>query len=376
MMQPHITTIPLRQMASGDRLFLQLYQFVGAQPGKKIYLQANLHGAELAGNAVLHQLMEWLMTLDATQLHGEIWLVPVCNPLGVNQRMAHFAIGRYNLDDGKDWNRIFWDYEKEAEDLVEFAESQFDLDPQTIQQNYRQRIQASFRQQLEKLQKPSGAPFYERYRYQLQSLCLDADYVLDLHTASDQGLTYLYYFPGREASAQLFPFPAGILLDEYDGDAFDEAFIKPWLALEACLTSLGRPIQFEVEAFTLELGTGMQINPDAVSQGLNGIKTYLSQKGFLPTLAAAIAPDSTSEMRLVPRSQVTKYYAPTGGMVQNRVSLGSKVVAGQPLYEILCFNKTGKLPAVTEICAESEGLVFDVSLNQAVNEGEYVLGTL
>jgi predicted deacylase len=33
-------------MASGDRLSLQLYKFTGATPGKKAYIQANLHGAE------------------------------------------------------------------------------------------------------------------------------------------------------------------------------------------------------------------------------------------------------------------------------------------------------------------------------------------
>jgi len=40
-----ISTMPLLQMASGDRLGLQVYRFTGSQPGKKAYIQANLHGA-------------------------------------------------------------------------------------------------------------------------------------------------------------------------------------------------------------------------------------------------------------------------------------------------------------------------------------------
>jgi predicted deacylase len=67
------------------------------------------------------------MTLDNSQLVGEIWLVPVCNPLSTNQRTHYFSTGRYNTYDGKDWNRIFWDYEKECEDLEAFAKSQFTL---------------------------------------------------------------------------------------------------------------------------------------------------------------------------------------------------------------------------------------------------------
>ncbi len=120
-MIPTISTIPIQHLASGDRLSLQVYKFIGAQPGKKAYLQANLHGAEIVGNAIIHQLIEFLMTLDATQLTGEIWLVPVCNPLSTNQRTHFFSTGRYNIYDGKDWNRIFWDYEKEGEDLDYFA---------------------------------------------------------------------------------------------------------------------------------------------------------------------------------------------------------------------------------------------------------------
>jgi uncharacterized protein len=51
-MLPVIESIVLRQMASGvgvarrrHRLYLQLYKFIGAQPGKKVYIQSNLHGA-------------------------------------------------------------------------------------------------------------------------------------------------------------------------------------------------------------------------------------------------------------------------------------------------------------------------------------------
>ncbi|MBE9181263.1 succinylglutamate desuccinylase/aspartoacylase family protein [Oculatella sp. LEGE 06141] len=374
-MQPSITTVPLLQLASGDRLSLQTYRFVGAEPGKKAYLQANLHGAELAGNAVLHQLMAWLMSLEETALRGEIWLVPVCNPLGVNQRATHFASGRFNPYDGKDWNRIFWDYETESEDILAFAQSQLNLDTMSIQQNYRQRIQTRFAALAEQLNTSAGVPFGDRYRYQLQSFCLDADYIIDLHTSSDQGLTYLYYFRGREDSAALFSLPAGILLDQYDGDAFDEAFIKPWLALEDCFASLGRSLQFDIEAWTLELGSAMQLDPESVASGLQGVKQYLAHKGLLASDQGS-APMPAQTMRLVSRSQVKRYYSPVGGMIQARVPLGTQVTAGQRIYQVLQFNKDGTLPIVVEVYAETEGLVFDVAINQAVNEGEYVLGIM
>ncbi len=135
-MLPAISTIPLRQMASGDVLSLQVYKFIGANAGKKVYTQSNLHGAEIAGNAVIYQLIEFLQTINDTDLAGEVWLVPVCNPMGTNERSHVFSSGRYCVYEAKDWNRIFWDYEKEADDLLVFAKSQLDFDIQVVRQNY------------------------------------------------------------------------------------------------------------------------------------------------------------------------------------------------------------------------------------------------
>ncbi|RAM51243.1 MAG: succinylglutamate desuccinylase [Hapalosiphonaceae cyanobacterium JJU2] len=375
-MLPNISTIPLRQMASGDLLSLQVYKFIGVYPGKKVYIQSNLHGAEIAGNAVIHQLIEFLLTLDDTDLVGEIWLVPVCNPMGTNTRLHQFSPGRYCNYEFKDWNRIFWDYEKEADDLAGFAKSQLHLKWEVVKQNYLALIQQRFTQLLEKINSPSGVPYTEKFRYKLQSLSLDADYLIDLHSSTNQGLNYLYYFPNREDSAKYFLLNFGIVLDEYDGDAFDEAFIKPWLALEKIFQQLGRDVKFDVEAWTLELGMGMQMNPDSVAQGILGIKNYLASKGVLKVADFPLANSENHEMAFKARSQIQKYYAPAGGMIQSRVELGSEIKAGQKVYQILSFNKEGKLPQIIDIYSEQNGLVYDVATNQAVNEGEFVLGMI
>ena len=375
-MIPTISTIPIQQLASGDRLSIQVYKFTGAQPGKKAYLQSNLHGAEIVGNAIIHQLIEFLITLDNTQLAGEIWLVPACNPSSTNQRTHYFSTGRYNIYDGKDWNRIFWDYEKECEDLEAFAKSQVHLEPAEIKQNYLERILACFEKELEKIQSPGGLPFSERYRYLLQSLCLDANYVIDIHSSSNQALDYLYCFQSREQSAKAFLLDYGILMNEYDGDAFDEAFMKPWLALEEKLAELGKAVQFDIESWTLECGSGMQMNPDSVKKGILGIKNYLVQKEVLYVPEFPLAETLNHQISLTIKSQVKKYYASAGGMIQSRVQLGSSIKAGQMLYQLLIFNKDGELPQVIDVYAEADGLVFDVSTNYGVNEGEYVLSVM
>ncbi|MEB3280513.1 MAG: succinylglutamate desuccinylase/aspartoacylase family protein [Lyngbya sp.] len=375
-MQPKISTIPLIQLASGDRLSLQVYKFQGATPGKKAYLQSNLHGAEISGNAVIHQLIADLIKLDKTQLIGEIWLVPVCNPVGVNHRAHHFSSGRYNSYDGKDWNRIFWDYEKTEADLAEFARSQQNLSVTEIQQNYRKTILESFQNQLQKIKHPSQVPYSEYYRTILQSLCLDADYVIDLHSSTNQAIDYLYCFHSREESAKAFLLDYGILMNDYDGDAFDEAFLKPWLALEKHLSERGKTVQFDIESWTLELGSGMKMNPESVEKGIRGIKNYLACKNLLKIDGFPFPETANHSLKLTLKSQTKKYYAPRGGMIQNRVELGNLVKTGETLYEILSFNKTENLPEIVEVKAEASGIIFDVSTNHTVNQCDYVLSMM
>ena len=256
------------------------------------------------------------------------------------------------------------------------AQSQINLEPADIRKNYLERIQSGFKKQLEKINSPSGLPFNERYRYQLQSLCLDANYVIDIHSSSNQAIDYLFCFQGREESAKAFLLDYGILMNEYDGDAFDEAFIKPWLALENKLSELGKKIQFDIESWTLEFGSGMRMEPESVKKGVFGIKNYLAQKEILKTPDLPLADTTSHIINLIPKSKVKKYYAASGGMIQSRVPLGSSIKGGQLLYQLLSFDKNEYLPILIDICAEADGLVYDVSTNHAVNEGEYVLSVM
>jgi predicted deacylase len=375
-MEPEIQTVPLLDLASGDRLTLQVYRFVGQSPGRKVYIQANLHGAELAGNAVIHHLIQGLQTLEAGALQGEIWLVPLCNPLAVNQRSHHFSSGRYNPYDGRDWNRIFWDYETQVppEVIQQFAQAHQSAAIADIQTAYRHRIQTQFQQDRKAAEQQGGAPIHHRYRNRLQCLALDADTLIDLHSSTNQGLVYVYYSGDRHSGAAQFGLDLALQLDQYDGDAFDEAFIKPWLALEAAFETLGRSLRFAVDAYTLELGSGMALDPEAIAQGVQGIHAYLQHSRVLSD--GWLTP-ATRPTRFYTSSDIQRYYAPTGGLVRSRLQRGDRVTQGQPLYQLLCLAKhTPALPHCVDVHALQDGLVFDVGINHAVNEGEYVLALL
>ncbi len=371
-MIPSVVNIDLGKLASGDLLSLQVYKFIGKKPGKKVYIQSNLHGAEIVGNAVIGQIIEFLSSLDENQITGEIWLVPACNPLGTNQRRHIFSTGRFNSYDGLNWNRIFWDYEKYCDDLDDFARSQLNYSPEIIRKNYLAKIHKAWQQELEKIKQSSSVPYRHFYRYQLQSLCLDADYVIDIHSSSNQGMDFIFCFQTRESSAAYFLLEYGILMSEYDGNAFDEAFLKPWLALEKKLAELGKYIKFDLESWTLELGSGMVMNPQSVKKGIKGIKNYLTYKQILNSAELL----TKKNIKLVKRDDVKSHYAPTGGMIQSRLDLGTKVKQGDRIYQLLSLNKQGKPPEIIDIYTEMDGVIFDISTNQCVNQGEYILDIL
>lgn len=373
-MRPEIETVELQQLYSGDRLALQAYKFRG-HPGPKAYIQANLHGAEIVGNAVIFRLIEWLETLEPSILHGELWLVPACNPMGANQRTHFFSTGRYNSYDGRDWNRIFWDYEKEATHLDAYARARLRWPPERLRTDYLEQIRTAFARQQDAARQASFVPFHQLYRLRLQELCLDADYVIDIHSSSNHCLDYLYCFSGREDNAPWFGLELGLQMTEYDGQAFDEAFLKPWLALERTLAQHGRSLKFDLEAWTLELGCGMQVIPASLQKGIRGIKNYLAAKNLL-RLPELPNPADKPAMRFFSRHQLRKYFAPAGGTIVERLPLGKPVTPGDRLYQLLTYDRTAGAPRAIDIHTERQGLVFDLATNQAANQGEYVLSVI
>ncbi len=362
--------IDLQSLASGDIVQLKTYHFQGNNGTKKAYIQANLHGAEIVGNAVIYELIEFLNHLSSNQIEGEIILIPMCNPVGVNQRNLFFSTGRYSPYDGLNWNRIFWDYLHESPNIDSFVKNNINLTKEKIYQNYLTDIVNSFSKKIEETNHQRNLSFSEHFRNVLQSLSLNANYVIDIHSSSVSAIDYIYSFDLRQKSTDYFLFEYAILMNKYDGNAFDEAFLNPWLVLEKKLNQEGRNITFDVEAWTLELGSGMRVNEKSVNKGVKGIINYLTYKNILK-LDLIEPKDKT---KFVLKNNLKHYYAPQGGIIRNRLKAGVKIQQGDALYQLLTFGKKAKKPTIIDIKSADQGIIYDVSTNDTVNQGEYILG--
>lgn len=77
---------PLISPACGTSRSLSSWHFGVPGRGPKVYLQASLHADELPGMLVLQHLRQRLQAAEvAGQLQGEVVLVPLANPIGLDQ---------------------------------------------------------------------------------------------------------------------------------------------------------------------------------------------------------------------------------------------------------------------------------------------------
>ena len=120
----------------------------------------------------------------------------------------------------------------------------------------------------------------------------------------------------------------------------------------------------------------MKINPDSVTKGVRGIKNYLAQKGILEIQEFTQLETISHQTNFRLLSQIKKYWSPAGGMILSKAILGTSVQEGDLLYQVMTFNKTGELPTIINVYAETTGSVYDTSINDSVNEGEFILGIM
>ena len=151
----------------------QLHSFhFGPRGGGKVYIQASLHADELPGMLVAWHLKSRLGELEQQGcLQREIILVPVANPVGLEQVLLDAPLGRFELQSGENFNRNFVDLSDSIGDQIE---EHLTEDPAhnlaLIREYLRRGLDAH----------PARTPL-QAQRLILQRLACDADMVLDLH---------------------------------------------------------------------------------------------------------------------------------------------------------------------------------------------------
>lgn len=200
------TTHPIQQLSQGDVLNVHAYTFSGTQPGPRVYLQANLHGPEIFGTVLLTRLIEHLGTRET--IPGTLTIVPNANPMGVTTLSYNGVAGRWNPQNGNNWNRIF------------STQHQFPSVEETLRA-------------CEKTLNTPSAPVEDRLAATLTSLSVGSTYIVDIHTTGAECAPHV--FTHTRSSDVFSPFHAPFHI-EYDDNstsqyasAFEDSSVIPFL---------------------------------------------------------------------------------------------------------------------------------------------------
>lgn len=328
------------QNASGRNMHVPLYRFKGSQPGPKVYIQSSIHGAEVQGNVVIYHLIR---LLRENALRGEVILVPNCNPVGTNIKAGEYTLGRFDPVNGTNWNRGYY---YDAEHVWQFAESVSADEPlDSVKKRFRADIKDCIQARLESTW---GIGLAQRLNLKLQQLAFDADIVIDLHNGP-VSTRHVYVPEYARQAAHYFNIPHVILIPNVFAGALDEATFCPWWTLQDALSArFGRPVSFNVEAFTLEMGSQEVISFAEGEYDALSVMSYLGHKGCF--VEHGYVPDNIRRVAVWLRDYKT-LFTQRGGIVEYLAAPGRQVKQGEPLARVLNVDELDNPRAVDTITA-------------------------
>jgi predicted deacylase len=300
---------------------------------------------------VAHHLVA-LLKKNETSVTGEIWVVPMANPIGLDQWISHKPQGRQDLESMQNFNRSYPDL---AALVADRLEGHLTDDPAQNLGVIRQAFSAAL----------AGLPRLTEVdvlRLGLLTWSHDADIVLDLH-CDHEAVLHFYASPLRPEITKLLAQATGaelVLEQEVSGgNAFDEAHTAPWAALRR---RFGDKVPAGCFSTTLEYRGQRDVADDVAAEDAARLMVFLTAVGAIAGDAAPAFPDAP----VLPLGGAAEHFAPQGGIVIWAVRPGETVTKGQLLAEVLDPLTGDRAPVAAEIA----GLLFRRELWRTCRRGQ------
>jgi hypothetical protein len=355
--------VVVRTNATGHEMTAPVFTARGRQERPCAYVQANVHGGELQGNAAILALFD---LLERESLRGSVVLAPRVNPVSANQQVGDYVAGVYDFLSGNNFNRGYLYLTGPSRsasaasyvDVDSFAAAHAASTVGEIREGFRESLKAAL-DAIEEESRAWGADSRLDFALAIQRMAVESDLVLDLHTG-DRAPRYLYSPEGAVAAARAFGFPFVLEVPARFGGALDEASFVPWQDLSDALRRAGRDdVPRLVDGFTVELGSMNSFSIEAGKEDARRIASALRHYGVLDgepeEPPARITACSVGDYRSL--------HAPVGGLVDLAVQPGAPVKAGDVVARIVDPSRCRSLPprasdAVVEVRAPEDGIVL------------------
>jgi len=320
--------LPSLSPGASHRLLKHTFEGVGSTgSGRSAYIQAGLHADELPGMLVIQHLLDALVKLDdAGRIHGRIVVRPFANPIGLGQRVFGAHTGRFNLDNGENFNRRFPDLTSRVETA---------LATRDIAHNDVKSAKALFANVAAELTPldPVAA-----MKAALLTEALQHDIVLDLHCDTD-GILHLYSSRSQGAQAvslaRCMRIKAVFLEERAGGTPFDEAIAQCWSVLQQAGV-----VDEEHAAFctSVELRGQADVSDALAHADAQGILHYLALRGLVDLDSDNddhAHPLAEQDVMVFPLEGLSHVPAPVGGLVAYKKRPGDTVKTGELIAEII-----------------------------------------
>ena len=316
-------TVPLPGDSPGQTRTLTRHVWGTPSARPKVHLQAALHADEMPPVLVAQHLMDLLDAAeDAGQITGEIAVVPLANPIGFAQWIAHKPQGRQELESLENPNRHFPDLGALAaphlkDRLTDDATGNVAL------------IRDTFLRCLADLRPKTDL---HALRRQLLLWSIDADVMLDLH-CDHHATLHFYASPAQPHTTSLLAQSTGAtlaLIEEVSGGhACDEAHTAPWAALARAFPDA--PIPPACFSATLEYRGQLDVSDAQARDDARNLMAFLGAIGALSRQPSPRHPDCPH----LPLAGTVECFAPTGGIVVWHRAPGDTVKKGDILADVI-----------------------------------------
>jgi predicted deacylase len=316
----------------------------GPAGGQKVYIQSSLHADELPGMLVVWKLRARLDALEREKcLRGEIVLVPVPNPAGLNQRLLGQALGRYEAASAENFNRNFTDPVPLALPLIKGRLNDAAAHNVAV-------IRGAIAQVLGDIRPTTELA---SQRLALQRLSCDADVVLDLH-CDLEAVMHVYTnpdtWPDIEPLARYLDAHTCLLALNSVGNPFDEIHSFGWSELRRQFGDL-YPIPYGAVSTTVECRGQRDVSHAFAEHDAGAIVHYLTRRGVIDGVAPEMPPLRHPP---TPLAGSAPLIAPVTGIVVFHAEPGDWITAGQTVAEII----DPLTDEVTAVASEATGVLY------------------
>ncbi|HQZ13224.1 MAG TPA: succinylglutamate desuccinylase/aspartoacylase family protein [Devosia sp.] len=349
-------TAALRGDAPGTTTELTWYETGPANAKQKVYLQAALHADEMPGTMLLHHLLPMLRRADDLgQLRARFTVMPLVNPLGMQNFAFYRHLRRYDTRTGVNYNRRWPDL---------FAEVGAQVSGR-LTGDATENIATTRKAVAQWLKSQQPRTAAEQLRLLVLEQCFDADYVLDLH-CDTESLPYIYTSPELDLQdlSDWMGSVATLTAADSGGGSFDE--ILPQLYRKLAAANPGKAVPMAAATATLEYRGQADVFDAIGADDARRLWGFLCGRGLIdadpgerpPAMPAAIPFEATEIVRV-----------PRAGLLAYRVELAERVTKGQPIADLIALDGPEAFMARTPILAGTDGFVLSRITHKYVSTG-------